>query len=166
MTENSLAVNSDIVFRAVEELRQLDRNILSGSFAYGKILHNLGIKNKLVGPLYKRYASHVTNEGEFAKELGKSLSSLHNIVGIYLEFEPFVRNGSMGITPTRLVRLLPLNLKDDEKEEWLHRAETYEARAFQDSINARQGKITSDDCEHDDCEPWSKCKACGKLSKV
>ena len=159
--------DSELVFQAVNQLRQLKRNMLTDSFAFGKILYELGIKNKKAGSLYKLYASHVTTEGEFAKEIGMSLSSLHNIVGIYMSFAHLAisDNGVMEITPTRLIRLLPLNLKEEEKVEWLHRASEYDAKAFQNSINERQGKVTTDECEHDD-EPWVKCKVCGDLRKV
>lgn len=165
--------DSDTVSKAVNHLRQLKRNMLVDFFTFGQILHALGINKgksgeKKAAP-YKLYASHITNQGEFAKELGMSVSSLHNIVGVYLAFENFVLNrngGVLDITPTRLIRLLPLQLNDDEKTEWVHMAAELDAKAFQNQINARQGKITTDDCEHEDCEPWVKCKICGYIRKV
>lgn len=165
---------SDLVFQAVEALRQLKRNMLIDSFAFGRILHGLGIKRGSDGEKkapYKLYASHIKNQGEFAKEIGMSLSSLHNIVGIYLAFGLFMEqkaldNGILEILPTRLVRLLPLQLNDDEKQEWLIKAAVYGADAFQNAINERQGRITTDECEHPECEAWSKCKTCGVMLKL
>lgn len=163
--------DSDTVSQAVNQLRQLKRNMLTDFFTFGQILHALGINKgkdgeKRAAP-YKLYASHITNQGEFAKEIGMSVSSLHNIVGVYLAFQSFVLNngGVLDITPTRLIRLLPLQLDDDEKVEWVHMAAELDAKAFQNQINARKGKVTTDDCDHEDCEPWVKCKVCGDLRK-
>lgn len=163
--------DSDTVHQAVYQFLQIKRNMLAGFLAAGEILHNIGVKKGKDGEKksapYKLYASHITTQGEFAKELRMSLSSLHNMVGVYLTFKDFILsdNGMLDIAPTRLIRLLPLQLNDEEKTEWVHMAAELDAKAFQNQINARKGKVTTDDCDHEDCEPWVKCKKCGDLRK-
>jgi len=163
--------DTDLVFQAVSELRQIKRNMSACFLAYGKRLHELGVKRGKDGEKknapYKLYAPHITNQSEFSKELGMSVSTLHNIVDVYLDFGHILIGNDvlLEIYPTRLIRLIPLHLKEEEKAEWLYRASEYTPQAFQNSINERKGKVTTDECEHDD-EPWVKCKVCGDLRKV
>lgn len=158
-----------MVHKAVEYIKTLQMTILKNYFAFGETLHALGIGSKKGKKLYRLYASHITTEKDFAKELGYSVSQLHNIVGTWQQFSQHALDEDgkfLSVHPTRLVKLLPLNLKEEDKAEWCKKAATLNAEAFENEIRNYKGLIGTDQCEHEDCETIAKCKACGKIMKV
>lgn len=66
----------------------------------------------------------------------------------------------------RLKEAYKLVQNTEQAEDWLHKAKTLPYRAWRDALREAKGLMPTDQCDHEDCEIWERCKKCGKFHKV
>lgn len=67
--------------------------------------------------------------------------------------------------PTRLVRALPY-ITEETKETWLHKAIVLNKNDYEEEIRISKGKISQEDCNHDNIRTIKVCKTCNKKLEV
>jgi len=120
--------------------------------------------------LWKYAGSEPHSFREFiVKEVGRSHTTVYNMIWVYETFGCLIERASERgeeIPPmTRLVRALPYIKNKEDAEEWYHKAKALNSRDYQDELRRAKGKIPMSECEHEEVEPWVRCKICGKFLK-
>jgi len=108
--------------------------------------------------LYQSFNGCLTFD-EFVHELGLSRTTAYNAMGVYKTFGLY---NLEEVPHDRLSRLLPLEIEEDEKPDWIEKARLLPAQAFTDEIREAKGQIATDKCEHGEVKYIAKCKCCGK----
>ena len=100
---------------------------------------------------YKNFEEWVTAETEFSRAWA------YTCIRVADTFGP----RALGIQPSRLQALLPVEIEDEEdKSQLLESAKTLNGGAFHDLVLERKGKVTTDSCDHSTL--GSYCLTCGK----
>lgn len=111
--------------------------------------------------LHGDWAQHCVTFDDFLRDIGIRKSSAYNAIRVYKQFGHL---NTKGIPMDRLVRLTPLNLPEESKEEWLEKARELPAQGLRDEILEAKGHQPLDLCEHDrQIQQW-KCPDCGLSS--
>lgn len=120
-------------------------------------------KNKL----WKLHGEHVHSFREYIeKEMGRKYTGVMNRIKIFrrLKTEGFEIEG-VDYSKLEKIANLTKTLPKEAIIELLSIALDKPYRAFLDQIREKQGKITTDSCEHTNTELFSRCRDCGKWIK-
>uniref|UniRef100_A0A7C3SND5 Uncharacterized protein n=1 Tax=Dictyoglomus turgidum TaxID=513050 RepID=A0A7C3SND5_9BACT len=152
------------VFELVEEIQKAKEETVKGFLIIGK---NLDIIQR--ERLYIYYGEHIQNFEMFLKEIGIKHGTAFNLIRIWRTFGEIITYKNLYVDYFRLVKLLPVakDLSDEEKEEWLDKANSLTFSDFEDEIGKAKGKISELECQHPDEEQelYTRCKICGKWIK-
>ncbi len=148
----------DAIWEIVKEIQHCKRDVLGNFLRLGTLLIAAQEEER-----YMSFASHIRSFGDFLEEMDIRHSTAYNAMAVRREFGEEILAGSIQVEPTRLVRLLPLKIKKEERTAWLKKAQELPAKAFQDELRERAGKMASDACLHSETETWERCRICNKF---
>jgi len=155
---NNVEDRAKEIWQIAHEIIDCKRDVLGNFMRLGGLLMAAQDNSR-----YRSYGEHIRIFDHFLREMDIKKSTAYNAMAVKKEFFDVTKANRLSIEPTRLVRLLPLRLNEEEKPEWLMKAADLPHTAFMDCIRERQGKITTDACCHDEREAWERCKTCGKF---
>ena len=155
----SKSAKAEQVFKLINEIKNAQHQTVKGFLILGK---NLDIIQK--EKLWRDYGSHLENFGMFIKELGFKHATAFNYIRIWRTFGAY-KNLYELPDYYRLVKLLPV-VNEENKEEWLGKAKMLTANDFNDEIQIAKGKISQEDCSHEEKEMYYNCKLCLKWFKA
>jgi hypothetical protein len=101
------------------------------------------------------------------KYWGFKHAQIDNYIRVTKEFGPLIESNPefQGIKMTRLVEILP-HITEENKLDLLHTAAAEPtARGWENTLRSLKGGKPTDECSHPECEPWLRCKTCGKFHK-
>ena len=161
--ELSKTKKAEIVFNLVEEIKEAKRNTVKSFLVIGK---NLDIIQK--EKIWQYYGEHLERFDDFLKEIRIGRATAYNCMAIWREFGQLLISKNLDVDYFRLVRLLPVVKENDDKEEWLNKADTLTIQGFNDEIKEAKGFSTTDTCNHpeEEREYFWRCKRCGKWAKI
>jgi len=160
--EITLKEKSEKIFKIVEQIRNIKKNIIADYLILGSMLKEVRDKK-----LYSSYGSHIKNFDDFIIEVDLKRRSAYNAIEIFERFGESLKGKDVeNLNYTKLVALLPV--AKDNIEEWIDKANLLPTSALNDEIREAKGKISSDVCQHpeEDQEYFTKCKVCGNWRKA
>lgn len=106
-------------------------------------------------------ADHIETLGDFAKEYGKSVGHINQIIKVYEVYGDHIDREN---PPSfrKLYKALPLIKDDVSAKKWIDNALNMTGFDFDNEVRVKQGKPSQDDCKHE----WVKLKKCKKCKKV
>lgn len=153
---------SEDVYNLVSEITKAKRAIGLSFLLIGKNLYTIKEKN-----LFKYYGEHIESFNDFLKEINIKRASGYNYIAVYKTFGYLIERKNLDVDYTRLVKLLPI-VKEENKEEWLYKAQDLPVEAFSNEIREARGKVSVDECEHpiDERVYYYRCGVCNKWIKI
>lgn len=149
------------IFTATLYIQQLMGAITKNALMIGKLLKPIK-DNKL----YINYAEHITNWGEYLRELKISRSSADYLIRIAEVFGTLADDSLfLGIDHSRLIQALPYIKTQEDAEKWLNEAREQDLEGWRNCLRSVQGKVTSDDGHTHDWNIIAVCSICGKREK-
>ena len=147
----------ETVFEAVEKLKfylsceaELYLNI-------GKILCVLTEAKR-----YKLYGSHIETKDDFLKEIGLKRSTAYVYMDVWKTFGKHLESKGLNVPYRRLIEALPVAKTDELAVEWIHKAEALLPTDYKAEVHKAKTGIDDLTCDHEETEPYLKCKKCGK----
>ena len=159
LTGASKDERAEVCFKAV---KVLDTAIGQISLMYREVGRLLEYIHK--EKLYKDYSSDVKTWSQFIRSvnLGFGVSQADHLRRISRTFEPYLDGRNVKFT--RLLDILPVATKENIPD-LLDAAEQLPASGWNDAVRELKGQVTTDECEHDECSLFKKCKKCGMWLK-
>jgi hypothetical protein len=148
----------DLAHRMFQIIQQAKEDLGRSCMTIGKALH-LVRENRLHGA----WAEGCDTFDDFITEMGLKHTFAYNCMRVYREFGAL---DVTGIPHDRLVRLLPLHLKEQEKPEWVEKARELPAYGLNDEIREKRLQQALDTCDHPEFLPMLKCTKCGRILSV
>lgn len=142
------------------QLQELQRNECKTHLQIGAILKY--IKD---AKIYTGLATHIKTWNDYCKETKIGRRKADYCIDIWEIFGEYMNDRLLDIDPTRLIRLIPTcrNAEPEKIKELLHLAAN--APTCNDLMNQVSDNPT-DNCDHGETEPWSRCKKCNKFMKI
>ena len=145
------------VFEAVEKLKfylsceaELYLNI-------GKMLSILTANKR-----YRLYGSHMETKDDFLKEIGLKRSTAYVYIDVWKTFGKHLESKGLNVPYRRLIEALPVTKTDEDAEEWIHKAENLLPADYKAEVHKAKTGVDDLECDHEETEPYLKCKKCGK----
>ena len=167
-----IATREELAEEAFELGKQLDACLLdmrNKCFELGEIANKLkqGKRYKMLEPEAKNWEHFISLR--FAGIKRASLDNYAQVsksIGIFIKDRDIKLNRALDIT--RIVNRLPEPEREQKISELIESAETLPPSGWSDTVKVENGRLPSDECEHLEQEPWSRCKnpKCGKFFKL
>lgn len=152
----------DLTFNLIETIKQAKQGAVKSFLVMGKMLELIK-EHKL----WRYYGDHIETFDDLLREIRVSPSTAYNCISIWDRFGEMILSKHLEIEYFRLVKLLPVVKSDDEKEDWLLKAQDLDSKGFDNEVRVARGKVPTDEC---DCRGdrifLMKCLICGKTRKV
>lgn len=146
------------LWQIVQRVQALQGRICMDYVAIGALLAHVQDEG-----LHAHAGEHIRSFDQFLMEVGLRRSSAYNCIAVYRKF------GDMpqlleGIAMDRLVKLLPIKMAPEEREEWLVKARELPSTGLRDEIREARGERPVDVCEHERQRTLYRCEDCGLTS--
>ena len=146
------------LWQIVQRVRALQGRICMDYVAIGALLARVQDEG-----LHAFAGEHVRSFDQFLVEVGLRRSSAYNCIAVYRKFGDLPQLLD-GIAMDRLVKLLPVRMEPEEREEWLVKARELPSMGLRDEIREARGERPVDVCEHERQRTLYRCEDCGLTS--
>lgn len=157
-----LGIQGEELYRIEKQINHLE-GVGGLSFIEAGRLWNEIKTNKL----WRLHGNHIHSFREYIeKEMGRKYTGVMNRIKIFkrLKTEGFEIEG-IDYSKLEKIANLTKSMPRESIIEILKVAVDKPYRAFLDHIRNQQGKITTDNCDHENKELFSRCRDCGKWIK-
>ena len=145
------------VFKIVEAIKKCETQISQHFITMGACLSVVHEER-----LHADWGEHIVTFDDFLRDIGVRRSWAWNAIGVWKKFG---ERDLAGVSHDRLVKLLPVDIKEEEKDLWIEKARELPAGAFWTEVQEARGE-SSTGCDHQQMTMIYQCDKCGMFMKT